>query len=128
MQALARGVDVGQVRAEGDAVQLRQLSGEDAALQSGVKRGDARLFAVLLVKDLRDAVAQRGIRLTWDESLTAYLTKKAFSVKYGARSLRRLIEKEVENALAAEIIAACNRPIAGAHLTSDGETVAVQTV
>ena len=58
MQALARGVDVGQVRAEGDAVQLRQLSGEDAALQSGVKRGDARLFAVLLVKDLRDAVAQ----------------------------------------------------------------------
>lgn len=58
MQALARGVDVGQVRAEGDAVQLRQLAGEDAALQSGVKRGDARLFAVLLVKDLRDAVAQ----------------------------------------------------------------------
>ena len=85
-------------------------------------------ICTILLGQLRDAVAQRGIRLTWDESLTAYLTKKAFSVKYGARSLRRLIEKEVENALAAEIIAACDRPIAGAHLTSDGETVAVQTV
>ena len=85
-------------------------------------------ICTILLGQLRDAVAQRGIRLTWDERLTAYLTKKAFSVKYGARSLRRLIEKEVENALAAEIIAACDRPIAGAHLTSDGETVAVQTV
>lgn len=82
----------------------------------------------ILLSQLKDAVAGRGIRLTWDEALTKHLTHKAFSVKYGARNLRRLIEKEVENALAAEIIAACDDPLTGAHVTAEGDAIRVQTI
>ncbi|HJC21404.1 MAG TPA: ATP-dependent Clp protease ATP-binding subunit, partial [Candidatus Butyricicoccus avicola] len=57
----------------------------------------------ILLDQLKNSVAVRGIRLSWDDSLVSYLTHKAFSIKYGARNLRRLIEKDVENALAAEI-------------------------
>ena len=64
----------------------------------------------ILLGQLAESVQTRGIRLTWDDTLVQYLTKKAFSVKYGARNLRRLLEKEVENGLAAEIIAAWRSP------------------
>lgn len=82
----------------------------------------------ILLGQLRDAVATRGIRLSWDDSLVQYLTKKAFSIKYGARNLRRVIEKEVENGLAAQIIACCDHPLTGAHVTADQDQVKIDTI
>ena len=82
----------------------------------------------ILLGQLKDSVAVRGIRLSWDDSLVNYLTHKAFSIKYGARNLRRLIEKDVENALAAEIIKACDTPLTGAHVTADENGIQIQTI
>lgn len=82
----------------------------------------------ILLGQLKDSVAVRGIRLSWDDSLVNYLTHKAFSIKYGARNLRRLIEKDVENALAAEIIKACDTPLTGAHVTANDEGIQIQTI
>ncbi len=82
----------------------------------------------ILLDQLKDSVAVRGIRLSWDDSLVNYLTHKAFSIKYGARNLRRLIEKDVENALAAEIIKACDHPLTGAHVTADENGIQIQTI
>ena len=82
----------------------------------------------ILLDQLKDSVAVRGIRLSWDDSLVSYLTHKAFSIKYGARNLRRLIEKDVENALAAEIIKACDHPLTGAHVTANDEGIQIQTI
>ena len=82
----------------------------------------------ILLDQLKDSVAVRGIRLSWDDSLVSYLTHKAFSIKYGARNLRRLIEKDVENALAAEIIKACDTPLTGAHVTADENGIQIQTI
>ena len=47
---------------------------------------------------------QKNIALVWDESLLDYLVSKAFSVTYGARNLRRLIQKDIEDVLAQRII------------------------
>lgn len=82
----------------------------------------------ILLGQLRESVETRGIRLTWDDTLVQHLTKKAFSVKYGARNLRRLIEKEVENGLAAEIIEACDHPLTGAHVTADENGIKIETI
>ena len=82
----------------------------------------------ILLDQLKDSVAVRGIRLSWDDSLVSYLTHKAFSIKYGARNLRRLTEKDVENALAAEIIKACDHPLTGAHVTADENGIQIQTI
>lgn len=89
---------------------------------------DFMQIASILLVQLQEALAQRQIRLTWDDALLTYLVAKAFSVKYGARNLRRLIEKEVENALANEIVSAYDRPIAGAHVRVEQEKVQVSTV
>ena len=61
-------------------------------------------IADLMLAELRDVMAERGIRLEWTPEVTAYLVKKGYSVTYGARNLRRLIQKEIEDPLAQEII------------------------
>ncbi|WP_087065029.1 ATP-dependent Clp protease ATP-binding subunit [Intestinibacillus massiliensis] len=93
-----------------------------------LSEADFTRIAGILLGELRDSLAERAIRLTWDASLVDYLVKKAFSVQYGARNLRRLIEKEVENALAAEIVASWEHPLAGAHITAQDGKLSVQTI
>ena len=63
-----------------------------------------RGIAGLMLNETRAAIAERGISLTWNESLIDYLVKKSYSVTYGARNLRRCIQKDVEDAVAAKII------------------------
>ena len=63
-----------------------------------------RAIASLMLEDLRTAMAERGTALTWDESVIAYLAEKGYSAVYGARNLQRLIQKDIEDAIAAEII------------------------
>ena len=63
-----------------------------------------RVIASLMLEDLRTAMAERGTALTWDESVITYLAEKGYSAAYGARNLQRLIQKDVEDAIATEII------------------------
>lgn len=85
-------------------------------------------IAEILLNDLKESLAKREIRLTWDDALKSYLVKKGYSLKFGARNLRRLIEKEVENALALEVIAAGETALKGAHLTAVDDTLKVQVI
>ena len=63
-----------------------------------------RAIASLMLEDLRTAMAERGTALTWDESVITYLAEKGYSAAYGARNLQRLIQKDVEDTIATEII------------------------
>ena len=84
---------------------------------------DFRRISTIMLGELRDTLSDKGIRLTWDDSLLDWLTKKSFSIKFGARNLRRLIEKEIENPLATAIVTG-DRPLTGAYLrAADGKMV-----
>ena len=63
-----------------------------------------RAIAGLMLTELRDTMAERGMTLTWDDAAVDYLVKQSFSETYGARNLRRLIQKEVEDAIAAKVV------------------------
>ena len=63
-----------------------------------------RGIAELMLSELRDVMAEKNHSLSWDGSLLDYLVKKGYSVTYGARNLRRLIQKEIEDAVAARLI------------------------
>ncbi len=64
-----------------------------------------RGIALLMLDEVKDVLAEKNLELTWDESLIDYLVKKGYSVTYGARNLRRLIQKEIEDEIAAAMIA-----------------------
>ena len=63
-----------------------------------------KAIAGLMLKELKDSLAERHISLTWEDSLLDHLVKKSYSAAYGARNLRRLIQKELEDAIAERII------------------------
>jgi ATP-dependent Clp protease ATP-binding subunit ClpA len=71
-----------------------------------------------MLGELRDSMAEKFIELRYDDSLIDYLTEKSFSEKYGARNLRRFIQKEIEDKIAAEIIACYATPVKQIGLTA----------
>ena len=76
-------------------------------------------IAVLMLNEVRDVMKSRDLTLSWDESVPAWLVKKGYSTVYGARNLRRLIQKEVEDTVAARIVEARGTPLSEIRLTAD---------
>ena len=82
---------------------------------------DFRGIAALMLGELRDVMAEKGVTLSWDDSLIDYLVKEAYSVTYGARNLRRTIQKKVEDEIARFIIDHRGRVTRNIHLSADTE-------
>jgi ATP-dependent Clp protease ATP-binding subunit ClpB len=61
-------------------------------------------IAEIMLKELAGSLEEKGITFHWDDSLMDYLVKKSYSAAYGARNLRRLIQKELEDAIAVRLI------------------------
>ena len=72
----------------------------------------------LMLSELSDNLAFRGISFTCSDEAVEYLTTKSYSVKYGARNLRRLIQKEIEDAVASAIISRFNDPVSAVSVTA----------
>ena len=61
-------------------------------------------IARLMLDEVREVLESRNLSLSYDDALLDYLSKKSYSLTYGARNLRRLIQKEVEDVIASEIV------------------------
>jgi ATP-dependent Clp protease ATP-binding subunit ClpC len=59
----------------------------------------------LMIKDLQKRLAERKLEVTLTESAKTWLADKGFDPIYGARPLRRAIERFVENPLSSKILA-----------------------
>ena len=70
-----------------------------------------RGIADIMLTELRDSLTDRGLTFTWDETVKDYLVKQSFSEVYGARNLRRTIQKELEDPIAEKIIDSFESPI-----------------
>jgi ATP-dependent Clp protease ATP-binding subunit ClpA len=80
-------------------------------------------IADLMLCEVRDVLSNSNIAMSWEESVLQYLVKKGYSTLYGARNLRRLIQKEVEDVIAARMVEARGEKISTIRLTSEGETI-----
>lgn len=78
-----------------------------------------RAIAGIMLTDLRQALSERGIDFTWDESVIDALVKKSYSVTYGARNLRRTIQKELEDPIAQKIIESFVAPLHTLYAAAD---------
>ncbi|MDY4634710.1 MAG: ATP-dependent Clp protease ATP-binding subunit [Candidatus Limivicinus sp.] len=86
-----------------------------------------RAIAALMLSELRDVMAEKNITLTWDESLIDHLVKEGYSVTYGARNLRRLIQKQIEDAIAEKLIAGRNTKVSAICLSAAEGKVEIET-
>ncbi len=98
-----------------EVIAFRQLSQEDF-----------RKIAAIMMGDLQKNVARSGITLTWDDSLLEQLAKDSYSVRFGARNLRRLIEKQVEDPAANLILDSFEHPIQALRVTAEDGKITVK--
>jgi hypothetical protein len=63
----------------------------------------AKIAKIMLTK-MRDHLAEKDIKLVWSDDVLEFIARESFSDKYGARNMRRYIEKNVEDAVANLII------------------------
>ena len=87
-----------------------------------------REIAKLMLKELQDVMAEKGVELLYDDSLLDYLVKKSYSITYGARNLRRQIQKDVEDQIATEMIDRRGEPFSRIGLSVRDDTVTVLAV
>ena len=83
-------------------------------------------IADIMLEELRRSLHSRGLTFTWDASVREHLVKKAYSVIYGARNLRRTIQRELEDPISERIIDSFEAPISSIHATITGDTVTVE--
>ena len=89
---------------------------------------DFKKIAALMLEELRGSLAERDIALSWDDSLLDYLVKKSYSAAYGARNLRRQIQKDLEDAIAGRIIDNWQHPITQIRACANGEALELLTL
>ena len=81
-------------------------------------------IARIMLDELQKSLEDKGLHFTWDEDVEDYLVKKSYSATYGARNLRRTIQKELEDVMAAQIIDSYEHPVTQIHASmEDGKLV-----
>jgi len=68
-------------------------------------------IADIMLSELRHSLNLRGLQINWTPAVREKLVRDAFSVTYGARNLRRTIQKELEDPISEKIIDSFESPI-----------------
>lgn len=85
-------------------------------------------IARIMLDELVASLSDKGITFTYDDALVALLTKKSYSRAYGARNLRRTIQKELEDPMATKIIDSYENPVSQVKATVEDEAVRLYTL
>ena len=85
-------------------------------------------IARIMLRELTESLSVKGFTFTYDDTLVAYLVDKSYSAAYGARNLRRCIQKELEDPMAVRIIESFDHPITHIRASASGEKVTLETL
>ncbi len=85
-------------------------------------------IARIMLEELRKSLSDKGYTFHYDDALVDYLVEKSYSMTYGARNLRRLIQKELEDPMAARIIDSFENPITQINATAADGAVQLYTL
>ena len=83
-------------------------------------------IADIMLSELKQSLENRGLTLSWDENLRSYLVKKAFSTVYGARNLRRTIQRDLEDPISERIIDSFEEPISIIRIRVENEQILLE--
>ncbi len=98
---------------------------DDIVCFNKLSEANFRDIAVIMLRELEENLKERGIVLTWDDTVLDALTEKSYSVQYGARNLRRTIEREIENPIAERVIDSYHEPLRAISLWAQDGTIQV---
>ncbi|MBQ0125239.1 MAG: ATP-dependent Clp protease ATP-binding subunit [Clostridiales bacterium] len=70
----------------------------------GLDKDDFVRIAEIMLGDMKKTLAEKSVDFIWTDAAAKYIAEKSFSTKYGARNMRRLISREIEDVAAEKII------------------------
>lgn len=83
---------------------------------------DFESIANIMLGELREALAEKSINLTYDPEVLTFVARNSYSAKFGARNMRRYIQTHIEDEIAEKVIADYDRTISHISLAvSDGK-------
>ena len=85
-------------------------------------------IARIMLSELQKSLEDKGLHFTWDEAVEEYLVKKSYSATYGARNLRRTIQKDLEDTMAAQIIDSYKHPVTQIRASMEGGKLVVRSM
>ena len=88
-------------------------------------KNDFVKIASIMLNDLKDVLLGKGIKLSWDDAVPGAIAERSFSLKFGARTMRRYIETEVEDPIANALIENYATGVSGVRLTDKDGKIAV---
>ena len=87
-----------------------------------------RGIATIMLNELAESLSAKGFTFIYDDALLDYLVEKSYSAAYGARNLRRCIQKELEDPMAVRIIESFDHPITHIRASTADGKVTLETL
>ena len=81
-----------------------------------------------MLDELKDSLADKGFGFMYDDGVVDVLVRKSYSAAYGARNLRRCIQKELEDPMAVRIIESFDHPITHIRAAAAHGKVVLETL
>ena len=105
-----------------------KISDEVAELmeERGVKESDVREILHIQMRELQSKLSEDGIELTFTPAFEDYMTEKGYDPAYGARPVKRLMQRELVNQLATAILAGTVRKDSAITVDVAGEQVVLR--
>jgi len=100
-----------------EVITFRQLEPDDFAK-----------IARIMLGDLAKVLEKKGIDITFTDEAVKYIAEKSYSVKYGARNMRRFIQMELEDKIAGEMIDRKGNVRAVSVSVKDGEGLVLAVI
>lgn len=88
---------------------------------------DFERIAALMLDEMKEPLSEKGIILKYDNAALKAVAEKSFGKVYGARDIRRVIRKEIEEKIA-DIIIDKNGKVAGIGITSENGEIKVNHI
>jgi len=89
---------------------------------------DFREIAALMMEELKATMEEKGYAFTYDDTVLDYLTRQSYSLTYGARNLRRLVQREIEDKIATELVDHYEKAIRKIGITVKDDQVMILAV
>ncbi|MEI0580218.1 ATP-dependent Clp protease ATP-binding subunit [Brachyspira pilosicoli] len=96
---------------------------DDIIVFHTLTKEDLKDIIEIMLKELNEAIKDRNIFISLTDEAKNYIIDKGFDKKYGARSLRRAIQKEVEDYISTEILFGHIEEGDNINVDSNGETL-----
>ena len=91
-------------------------------------KSDFAKIADLMLGQLRDHLVEKGIKLTYTDAALKLIAEESYSEKYGARNMRRYIERSVEDRIANLIIDSMPSKIYAVAITVSGGKLKIDSI